>query len=80
MARGIIGGIVLSTLVTLVMVPVFYVLVERFRGLFVRLDEVELTPVDVTPPQMAAGLDDVNHMNGKPATGDSLPAGKPAAI
>jgi multidrug efflux pump subunit AcrB len=34
MARGIIGGIVLSTLVTLVMVPVFYVLVERFRGLF----------------------------------------------
>src|SRR5262249_56370078 len=29
MARGIIGGIVLSTLVTLVLVPVFYVLVER---------------------------------------------------
>jgi HAE1 family hydrophobic/amphiphilic exporter-1 len=29
MARGIIGGIVLSTLVTLVMVPVFYVLLER---------------------------------------------------
>jgi hypothetical protein len=33
MARGIIGGIVLSTLVTLVLVPVFYVLVERLRGL-----------------------------------------------
>jgi hydrophobic/amphiphilic exporter-1 (mainly G- bacteria), HAE1 family len=32
MARGIIGGIVLSTLVTLVLVPVFYVLVERMRG------------------------------------------------
>src|SRR5688572_29879738 len=31
MARGIIGGIVLSTLVTLVLVPVFYVLVERLR-------------------------------------------------
>src|SRR5262245_18182256 len=29
MARGIIGGIVLSTLVTLVMVPVFYVVFER---------------------------------------------------
>jgi HAE1 family hydrophobic/amphiphilic exporter-1 len=29
MARGIIGGIVLSTLVTLVLVPVFYVLLER---------------------------------------------------
>lgn len=39
MARGIIGGIVLSTLVTLVMVPVFYVLVERFRGLFRWADE-----------------------------------------
>ncbi|CAN5644282.1 N/A [soil metagenome] len=32
MARGIIGGIILSTLVTLVMVPVFYVLVERLRN------------------------------------------------
>jgi HAE1 family hydrophobic/amphiphilic exporter-1 len=32
MARGIIGGIVLSTLVTLVLVPVFYVLVERLRN------------------------------------------------
>src|SRR5262249_8360861 len=31
MARGIIGGIVLSTLITLVLVPVFYVLVERLR-------------------------------------------------
>jgi HAE1 family hydrophobic/amphiphilic exporter-1 len=32
MARGIIGGIVLSTLVTLVLVPVYYVLVERLRS------------------------------------------------
>jgi hypothetical protein len=32
MARAIIGGIVLSTLVTLVLVPVFYVLVERLRS------------------------------------------------
>lgn len=31
MARSIIGGIVLSTLVTLIIVPVFYVLVERLR-------------------------------------------------
>jgi multidrug efflux pump subunit AcrB len=37
MARAIIGGIVLSTLVTLVLVPVFYVLVERMRGLTGRL-------------------------------------------
>lgn len=32
MARAIIGGIILSTLVTLVLVPVFYMLVERVRG------------------------------------------------
>ena len=31
MARAIIGGIILSTLITLVLVPVFYVLVERLR-------------------------------------------------
>lgn len=37
MARGIIGGIVLSTLITLVLVPVFYVLVERLRTLSGRL-------------------------------------------
>jgi HAE1 family hydrophobic/amphiphilic exporter-1 len=37
MARSIIGGIVLSTLVTLVLVPVFYVLVERLRGVAGRL-------------------------------------------
>lgn len=36
MARGIIGGIVLSTLVTLVLVPVFYVLIERLRGVSAR--------------------------------------------
>ena len=32
MARAIIGGIVLSTLITLVLVPVFYMLLERLRG------------------------------------------------
>jgi HAE1 family hydrophobic/amphiphilic exporter-1 len=32
MARSIIGGIVLSTLITLVLVPVFYVLAERLRS------------------------------------------------
>ncbi len=37
MARGIIGGIVLSTLITLVLVPVFYVLVERLRAASGRL-------------------------------------------
>jgi HAE1 family hydrophobic/amphiphilic exporter-1 len=37
MARGIIGGIVLSTLVTLVLVPVFYALIERMRNASGRL-------------------------------------------
>jgi hypothetical protein len=37
MARGIIGGIVLSTLVTLVMVPVFYVVFERVSQAIRRL-------------------------------------------
>jgi Cu/Ag efflux pump CusA len=37
MARGIIGGIILSTLVTLILVPVFYVLIERLRGVSKRL-------------------------------------------
>lgn len=32
MARGIIGGMLLSTLVTLLLVPVFYQLTERVRG------------------------------------------------
>jgi Cu/Ag efflux pump CusA len=36
LARSIIGGIVLSTLVTLVIVPVFYVLFDRF-GAWVRV-------------------------------------------
>lgn len=46
MARAIIGGIVVSTLVTLILVPVFYVVVERalasIRGI--------LASVDGTPP------------------------------
>jgi multidrug efflux pump subunit AcrB len=37
MARAIIGGIVLSTLITLVLVPVFYMLLERMRGVSGRL-------------------------------------------
>jgi HAE1 family hydrophobic/amphiphilic exporter-1 len=37
MARGIIGGIVLSTLITLVLVPVFYVLIERLREMASKL-------------------------------------------
>ena len=37
MARSIIGGIVLSTAVTLVVVPVFYVLFDRFGAWLLKL-------------------------------------------
>lgn len=47
MARGIIGGIILSTLVTLVLVPVFYVLMERLRGMTGKLLVVPEEPVDL---------------------------------
>jgi HAE1 family hydrophobic/amphiphilic exporter-1 len=47
MARGIIGGIILSTLVTLVLVPVFYVLIERLRGLS---NKVLVGPAADEPP------------------------------
>src|SRR5262249_39232395 len=48
MARSIIGGIVLSTLVTLILVPVFYVLVERLRGAGGALPRV--SPAGDEPP------------------------------
>jgi multidrug efflux pump subunit AcrB len=54
MARGIIGGIILSTLVTLVMVPVFYVVFERIGQAIRRL--VLDRPVPVTVPPPARGL------------------------
>jgi HAE1 family hydrophobic/amphiphilic exporter-1 len=44
MARGIIGGIVLSTLITLILVPVFYVLIERLRLVGRRLLIVPAAP------------------------------------
>jgi len=56
MARGIIGGILLSTLVTLVLVPVFYVMVERLRAWTGKL--VVSPPEPVTEglrPKLAAG-------------------------
>src|SRR5262245_63065524 len=47
MARAIIGGIVLSTLVTLVLVPVFSVLIERRRGMSGKL--VKAPPAEEKP-------------------------------
>jgi multidrug efflux pump subunit AcrB len=72
MARGIIGGIVLSTLVTLILVPVFYVLIERLRGAAGKLlpeggrpEEGEKQGRDVPPAAEPAGM---------PATGIKVAA------
>jgi HAE1 family hydrophobic/amphiphilic exporter-1 len=57
MARGIIGGIVLSTLVTLVLVPVFYVLMERLRGVSGKVLVVPAEAEDHAPaPPPPAGI------------------------
>jgi multidrug efflux pump len=45
MARGIIGGILLSTLVTLILVPVFYVLMEKVRVAASKLVVMPAQPV-----------------------------------
>ena len=59
MARAIIGGMVLSTLVTLVLVPVFYVLVDRLsltlRRTLVRSAEVHAAAI--TPAPGVNGVD-----------------------
>src|SRR5262249_20824817 len=44
LARSIIGGIVLSTLVTLVIVPIFYVLFDRFGAWIYGLTRREKEP------------------------------------
>jgi multidrug efflux pump subunit AcrB len=50
MARGIIGGMVLSTAITLILVPVFYVLIERLRGLSGKLLDAPPAPKELAPP------------------------------
>jgi HAE1 family hydrophobic/amphiphilic exporter-1 len=76
MARAIIGGIVLSTLVTLVLVPVFYVLVERLRSASGRLLTVPAGVKEQAPATMLPATD--GHTEGirvvvvdeRPAEGD----------
>ncbi len=61
LARGIIGGITLSTAITLVVVPVFYVLVDRFVGFWRRRSVAETSSlarprlaVPAPPPNIPA--------------------------
>src|SRR5205085_6850892 len=70
LARSIIGGMFLSTLVTLVVVPIFYVLFDRFgawvRRLARREPQVEAVPAE-EPVVVAAALTATNgvaHTNG----------------
>src|SRR5438067_5819740 len=49
LARSIIGGMFLSTLVTLVIVPVFYVLFDRFGSYVTRLARGEKTTAHEPP-------------------------------
>src|SRR5438034_11040194 len=50
LARSIIGGMFLSTLVTLVIVPVFYVLFDRFGAYVARLARREPKQAKHEPP------------------------------
>jgi multidrug efflux pump subunit AcrB len=54
LARSIIGGITLSTLVTLIVVPVFYVLFDRFGVWFMGLTKRETDPL----ANSTAGIDE----------------------
>jgi len=60
MARGIIGGIVLSTLVTLVLVPVFYVLIERLRAVSGKLLVAPKSKEKELPPD-SKGWEKTSH-------------------
>jgi multidrug efflux pump subunit AcrB len=73
MARSIIGGIVLSTLVTLIIVPVFYVLIERIRGasgIFLRVPEEEEPLIHHEPHPVLSG-------NGPAVSHGQVAANKP---
>jgi HAE1 family hydrophobic/amphiphilic exporter-1 len=71
MARAIIGGIVLSTLITLILVPVFYVLMERLRSLTGRL---AVAPAAPAPAPAAVGVNGPVEGNGHVPAAPVLPA------
>jgi hypothetical protein len=79
LARSIIGGIFLSTLVTLVIVPVFYVLFDRFGAWVHELSRrtepaarTEAPKVEEVPVSVANGVP-ASHL---PAAASVLEAGK----
>src|SRR5438445_6295828 len=62
LARSIIGGIVLSTLVTLVIVPIFYVLFDRFGAWIYSLTRREL---ENAPPRHKVHRESTEKKKGK---------------
>jgi HAE1 family hydrophobic/amphiphilic exporter-1 len=80
LARSIIGGIFLSTLVTLVIVPIFYVLFDRFGAWVRRLTQrketvatVKVVPVEEEAPQPAVEVE-------VPALAKSAPLQEPPSL
>lgn len=66
LARSIIGGSILSTAVTLIIVPLFYVLFDRFGAWIAKLSQRKSHADE--PPPAAPTLDSVNGKH-EPATG-----------
>jgi HAE1 family hydrophobic/amphiphilic exporter-1 len=64
LARSIIGGIVLSTLVTLVIVPIFYVLFDRFGAWIFRL--TRRGPAERVPAEKDEKVEVAEGKNGHP--------------
>jgi hypothetical protein len=75
LARSIIGGIFLSTLVTLVIVPIFYVLFDRF-GDWVRVLARRGPKAAAAGPPEANGYQPPHGPVGEPANGEA-PAPRP---
>src|SRR5262249_54750561 len=68
LARSIIGGIVLSTLVTLIIVPLFYMLFDRLGGWVLRAaqrDEPAHPPVPPSADGVAAPHGELTEPSGK---------------
>jgi HAE1 family hydrophobic/amphiphilic exporter-1 len=69
LARSIIGGVILSTAVTLIVVPLFYVLFDRFGAWILRLARREAVVEHVPVLSVSPAVNGVVHaeVNGAPA-------------
>jgi HAE1 family hydrophobic/amphiphilic exporter-1 len=83
LAQSIIGGSILATSVTLLVVPVFYVIFERFGAWLRRLSErdggAEKAAGASVPPVVAASVNGANGHVAPAAVALTAPAGGGAA-